>query len=1083
MNRPYRPRLAALLLAQMLLVPAYAGTTWDGDATPDTSINNPLNWDADTLPALNGPTTFSVLTFPTASGTATIDVPVEIARAVLSNSFTLASGAGSLTIRATNSGGNAYGIQATSGAALAVIDEPVLVRATPNAAPYGNLFLVYNNRQTPDTTTLRINGGIALAPSSTATAYTLRYGNVGGTSDTRIAGPITGMGLLQNSSANGAWAGDLIIAGDQAGVTTTDITLGGAGFLAPAATARLVLGETSDDEQTWRNLGLVNVMNLAVGGNITVNALSTSVTVATKITGIAADLPSAGTLRIASGTVNTVCVIGGTGTNENNLNLVKYGSGTLTVNGTHSHLGTTTVEAGVLNLNGTVASPLVIQSTAVLNLASTAAANGGVTINSGASLGGEGTIGGTLTFVPGLSYLTADLATPAALTATAVSGSGASVIVAPTTTGVIGTPYLILSSPAGLASVTFVAGSSGSLTLQNGDTELWFTPAAAVPVNLTWTGTDASNPSTWNVATIANWTDGSTAKAFFGGDNVTFDDTATTIDIVTQGSVSPGTLTFNNVTKNFGLTGGSIGGSGPLLQNGTGTTTIANVLSLTGGVAANAGTLVLTGTNTFTGGLDVSGGTVSFTTFAALGSTATAIDLNSGGTLRYAGTATVTNDVINYTVGTGGGAISIDTNNNVTVRLGGKISGDGAITKSGPGILSLGRSSDVDPGNDFTGPFTVSAGILDIRALNSLGATSAGTTVQDATLLIQNFAQSVGTKTFAAEPLTFSGNAFVTAYCQEGKLFTNQLAGPVTVAEGAVLGLSTARNSSGAISPTLELTGTGVTTGAGSTLSFGLRTPTYPAGLNEDYQTVTITGPITGPANVVTQGSAISLYTLNAPAYSGNTSALGGFLKLTAANPNNEASTVTIAETNTKLELDFAGTDTVARLFIGTTQQPAGTYGATGSGATTIDDARFLGTGTLTVTAGPIVATPFETWAAGFGLTGNDALVASDPDGDGLSNILEYATGSSPIASGPANVTLDRSGDFLSLTFNRVADASITYTVEGTDDLTNPASWIAVDDVLSVNPATGTAADPVTVIDTVSVSGAGKRFLRLRINY
>lgn len=190
---------------------------------------------------------------------------------------------------------------------------------------------------------------------------------------------------------------------------------------------------------------------------------------------------------------------------------------------------------------------------------------------------------------------------------------------------------------------------------------------------------------------------------------------------------------------------------------------------------------------------------------------------------------------------------------------------------------------------------------------------------------------------------------------------------------------------------------------------------------------------------------------------------------------------MTLASTGASLELNFSGTDTVARLFVGTTQLDAGTYKAVGSAATGTELAQIAGTGTLTVTTGPVVLTPFESWAAGFSLTGNAALAASDPDGDGLSNVLEYATGSSPVASGQANVTIARSGDSLSLTYTRVADASLTYTVEGSSDLTGAWSTIAVDG----NPSTGAAnvAGNVTITDTVALSTTPKRFLRLRVSY
>ena len=57
--------------------------------------------------------------------------------------------------------------------------------------------------------------------------------------------------------------------------------------------------------------------------------------------------------------------------------LVKYGSGKLTLNGTSTHTGPTSVSAGTLVINGTLTAS-------------------DVTIDSGATLGGSGTIGGDL---------------------------------------------------------------------------------------------------------------------------------------------------------------------------------------------------------------------------------------------------------------------------------------------------------------------------------------------------------------------------------------------------------------------------------------------------------------------------------------------------------------------------------------------------------------------------------------------------------------------------------------------------------------------------------------------------------------
>jgi len=65
------------------------------------------------------------------------------------------------------------------------------------------------------------------------------------------------------------------------------------------------------------------------------------------------------------------------------------------------------------------------------------------------------------------------------------------------------------------------------------------------------------------------------------------------------------------------------------------------------------------------------------------------------------------------------------------------------------------------------------------------------------------------------------------------------------------------------------------------------------------------------------------------------------------------------------LDLSCSGigaTDTVDKLFISGVQQTTGTWGSTASGATHVDDTRFTGTGTLTVTTAPdpliVVASP-----------------------------------------------------------------------------------------------------------------------------
>ena len=113
----------------------------------------------------------------------------------------------------------------------------------------------------------------------------------------------------------------------------------------------------------------------------------------------------------------------------------------------------------------------------------------------------------------------------------------------------------------------------------------------------------------------------------------------------------------------------------------------------------------------------------------------------------------------------------------------------------------------------------------------------------------------------------------------------------------------------------------GVTTGAGSVLNSAILGH-GPANIQE----IDVTGTVTGPGSVTARGAAGSLYTLADPEYAGNTTVNSGTLSLGADNSSNNASTVTIAATGATLDLNFAGIETVDKLFIGGVQQNAGDY-------------------------------------------------------------------------------------------------------------------------------------------------------------
>jgi autotransporter-associated beta strand protein len=130
-----------------------------------------------------------------------------------------------------------------------------------------------------------------------------------------------------------------------------------------------------------------------------------------------------------------------------------------------------------------------------------------------------------------------------------------------------------------------------------------------------------------------------------------------------------------------------------------------------------------------------------------------------------------------------------------------------------------------------------------------------------------------------------------------------------------------------------------------------------------------------------------------------------------------------------------------------------------------------------TATINLSVTTPLDQWRqTHFGSSANTGLAAdsADADGDGASNLIEYALGTTPTsAASVATPVAQVSGQRLELTFQRVR-GDVTYAVESSADL---FTWAT----LSTNP--GSIGQSVTVTDTVDLptSNPPRRFLRLRV--
>jgi autotransporter-associated beta strand protein len=357
---------------------------------------------------------------------------------------------------------------------------------------------------------------------------------------------------------------------------------------------------------------------------------------------------------------------------------------------------------------------------------------GAITVANGGTL--DGGYGGSGTLTAGNVTLGASASDIVTLKGTLSAGNNSLSVANLTING--GNQSVILNAVgAGLVSGTYydllvsnnpiTAPNAGSVLAALKSNSRAYTPAVSgnkiqlyydANASIYWTGV---NGSAWN-ATTTNWklSGNNTATQFLANDVVYFRDGAgvSTVDI-SDADVNPVSTNFTNSATNYVLQGSQGIASGSLTKSGSGTLTISNANSYSGGTTLSAGTLNLSNAAAIgVGTLTINGGTLDNTsagpiTLAANNAQTWSGNFAFGGTQALnLGTGSVTLTASPTVTVNGSGA-------NGVLTVGGVISGSGfGLTKAGPGTLVLSGA------NTYSGNTVVSAGTLQLTGASAAGS-------------------------------------------------------------------------------------------------------------------------------------------------------------------------------------------------------------------------------------------------------------------------------------------------------------------------------------------------------------------------
>ncbi len=599
--------------------------------------------------------------------------------------------------------------------------------------------------------------GIGATTQGNVIAFT---GNISGSSDV----------VLGSNSFNGAGgAGTLFLSGNNtwAGTTMIDgngvIQLGSTAALPPKTD--VVFGATDSSAATLDLNGF----------NQSINSLS-AVSGASTVTNSSM---SSATLSVSGSTTPKTAY---TGSITGNLSVFKGGTGGLSLTGSSTYTGATTIANGTVTVSNASAlgvGPLYIQSGAnlVYSGAAVSLANSSASMVAGATLstGGPanygtlalnslGLSGGSLTY--DFNTTQSDLITGGG-TLDLTGASPSSIVVNLNTTGQLfnSYPLLTFSSLNGFDSAKFAIGSGTTAGYTYGFVQ---DPQNSNQIDLTITGSGSNNLPTrqalnwavssgsWNSADV-NWTASAGAATYFDGDSVTFGEpAANSVVTISNTAVTPLSLTFSNSSNSYTVTGGTITGTTSLVKTGAGLVTLA-------------------ASNSYTGGTFITGGTLATGAAgdATLGANSGAITLDTNGTLQF--TTANFKSSRNITVNVGGGTIVASAG---TAAVSGNltVANNATFSSGGAGLLNF--TGNVVSGANST--ISVSTGTLALIPENFTDGGLLNVASSATLLMLTKTATTANSKSVTLGDTTINGDLVIT------NPLTLQFSGPAVSGTGAI---------------------------------------------------------------------------------------------------------------------------------------------------------------------------------------------------------------------------------------------------------------------------------------------------------